>query len=495
MDTFTPAPLVQAAAPTASTTFASSDAGTAGGRVDRSSRGSFAAELRNQRPDAPNQPTAPPQATQSGSSPDATSQAADRESHAADDDNHKPASKAGGKNPGKNTGKAKVAAGADSPADGKALPLWLANPLPVPVTTASVAAAPVAPAAAQLAAATAAGNSQAAADAVTVAAKAPAVDPAASAVAASSFADVKARAEHDHASGAHLPNPAAAAAGAAQLQKLEGRLGSTLGSTAAAPTAPVLAAPPVPAAPVAASAAPAPAASTIATTQSSKADRSPAAVRERSEPTENLAADPKAAAPAVEGDLRRAIDAIATAAAKTDAASATTASKANADAAAMLAQGAQPTEKSTAPVVTQVNTPVGAPDWGQELHDRVAVLVDQNMTNAQIKLSPAHLGPIEIRIALSDGQANISFTTHSHVTREALEAAAPRLREVMASQGYSSVNVDVSQQQFRDRSPQPGGYQPEWSASSLEVTAPTAASGRLSPRLTPAAALRLDAYA
>jgi flagellar hook-length control protein FliK len=491
MDTFTPAPLVQAAAPTASTTFASADAGAAGGRVDRSSRGSFAAELKNQQPDAPNQPAAPPQATQSASSPDASSQAADRDSDAAEDEDHKPASQAGGKSSGKNTGKAKVAAGADSPADGKALPPWLANPLPLPVVTASVAA----PAAAQLAAATAAGNSQSAADAASVAAKAPAVDPATSAVAASSFADVKARTEHDHGPGAHLPNPAAAVAGAGQLQKLDGRLGTTLGSTAAAPTAPALASPPVPAAPVSASAAPAPTASTIATTQSSKADRSPAAVRERNAPPESLAADPKAAAPAVEGDLRRAIDAIATAAAKTDAASATTASKANADAAALLVQGATPTEKSTAPVVTQVNTPVGAPDWGQELRDRVAVLVDQNMTNAQIKLSPAHLGPIEIRIALSDGQANISFTTHSHVTREALEAAAPRLREVMASQGYSSVNVDVSQQQFRDRSPQPGGYQPEWSASSLEVTAPAAASGRLSPRLTPAAVLRLDAYA
>jgi flagellar hook-length control protein FliK len=111
-------------------------------------------------------------------------------------------------------------------------------------------------------------------------------------------------------------------------------------------------------------------------------------------------------------------------------------------------------DRAAAPTVSQVATPVGAPDWAHELSDRVNVLVNQNLTHAQIKLSPADLGPIEVRISLSDGQANVSFTTHSHVTSEALQAAAPKLRESLGSQGYTSVNVDVSQQQFRERTPQ-----------------------------------------
>jgi len=112
---------------------------------------------------------------------------------------------------------------------------------------------------------------------------------------------------------------------------------------------------------------------------------------------------------------------------------------------------AAPATASSSPAVAQVATPVGSPDWPAQLGDRVAVLVNQNLTNAQIKLSPPHLGPLEIRIALSDGQANIAFTTHSQVTREALEAAAPKLRELLSGQGFATVNVDVSQQQFRDR--------------------------------------------
>jgi flagellar hook-length control protein FliK len=150
-------------------------------------------------------------------------------------------------------------------------------------------------------------------------------------------------------------------------------------------------------------------------------------------------------------------------------------------------------DRIAAPALAQVSTPVGAPDWAHELTDRVNVLVNQNLTHAQIKLSPADLGPIEVRIALTDGQASVSFTTHSHLTSEALQAAAPRLREALGSQGYSSVNVDVSQQQFRERAPQQTRYEPEAafgvSASAAATLAPARVAG------TSSTALRLDAYA
>ena len=148
----------------------------------------------------------------------------------------------------------------------------------------------------------------------------------------------------------------------------------------------------------------------------------------------------------------------------------------------------------SSPVIAQVATPVGSPDWPQQLGDRVAVLLNQNLTNAQIKLSPAHLGPLEIRIAVSDGQANIAFTSHSQVTREALEAAAPKLREMLSGQGFAHVNVDVSQQQFRDRTPQTAHYEPE-SSFAPGATAAARDSGRPTTARPVASSLRLDAYA
>ena len=146
------------------------------------------------------------------------------------------------------------------------------------------------------------------------------------------------------------------------------------------------------------------------------------------------------------------------------------------------------------PAVAQVAAPVGSPDWAQQLGDRVAVLVNQNLTNAQIKLSPTHLGPLEIRISLSDGQASVAFTTHSQVTREALEAAAPRLHEALSAQGFGSVNVDVSQQQFRERTPQTAQYDNEFSVASSAAAMPVATS--VTGAVARAASLlRLDAYA
>jgi flagellar hook-length control protein FliK len=107
------------------------------------------------------------------------------------------------------------------------------------------------------------------------------------------------------------------------------------------------------------------------------------------------------------------------------------------------------------------------------------------MTNASIKLSPPDLGPLEIRIALSAGQANIAFTTHSQVTREALEAAAPQLRSALGAQGFASVNVDVSQQPFRERNPQSTPYEAEFSFAASAAPTPAAVGGKP----------RLDAYA
>ena len=151
-----------------------------------------------------------------------------------------------------------------------------------------------------------------------------------------------------------------------------------------------------------------------------------------------------------------------------------------------------PPSLPASPVLAQVAAPVGSPDWPQQLGDRVAVLVSQNLTNAQIKLSPAHLGPLEIRIAVSDGQANIAFTSHSQVTREALEAAAPKLREMLSGQGFAHVNVDVSQQQFRERAPQSARYEPEFSFAAGPATASSALPTTTRALTSP---LRLDAYA
>ncbi|MFZ0468799.1 MAG: flagellar hook-length control protein FliK [Thiogranum sp.] len=91
-----------------------------------------------------------------------------------------------------------------------------------------------------------------------------------------------------------------------------------------------------------------------------------------------------------------------------------------------------------------LNTPFGQPDWDQALGERIQWLASQKVQGAQVKLNPANLGPMEVRIQMQNDQASIQFTSHHAVVREALEAALPRLRDMFEASGVQLVNVDVS---------------------------------------------------
>ena len=121
------------------------------------------------------------------------------------------------------------------------------------------------------------------------------------------------------------------------------------------------------------------------------------------------------------------------------------------DADALRAHGAN-TQRTDAPAQTlRLDVPMRSPEWGQALGERITWLVDQNLSAAQIKLNPPQLGPIEVHIALSGDSTRVSVTAHNMITRDALEAAAPRLREALEAHGLGNVSVDISQHSFTDR--------------------------------------------
>lgn len=91
-----------------------------------------------------------------------------------------------------------------------------------------------------------------------------------------------------------------------------------------------------------------------------------------------------------------------------------------------------------------VGTPVAQAGWDDALGERIQWLANQKVQGAQVKLNPANLGPMEVRIQMHNDQASIQFTAHHAVVREALEAALPRLRDMFESSGVQLVNVDVS---------------------------------------------------
>jgi hypothetical protein len=109
------------------------------------------------------------------------------------------------------------------------------------------------------------------------------------------------------------------------------------------------------------------------------------------------------------------------------------------------------TARPGGPVSTAVAVPFGERGWERAFGERVVWLVGQQLQAAEVRLNPPHLGPVEVRLSLTGQEANLSFTVAHGATRDAIEQAIPRLRELFADQQLQIVNVDVGQ---RDASSQ-----------------------------------------
>ncbi|QSA95504.1 flagellar hook-length control protein FliK [Methylococcus sp. EFPC2] len=90
--------------------------------------------------------------------------------------------------------------------------------------------------------------------------------------------------------------------------------------------------------------------------------------------------------------------------------------------------------------------PMAHPSWSEDLGDRVLWMVGQGRQSAELKLNPAHLGPLEVRIELNqDQQTSVQFLTHQSAVRDAVESALPKLREMLGAQQLDVRDVGVSQ--------------------------------------------------
>jgi flagellar hook-length control protein FliK len=81
-------------------------------------------------------------------------------------------------------------------------------------------------------------------------------------------------------------------------------------------------------------------------------------------------------------------------------------------------------------------------------------MIQQGNHSASLKLSPEHLGPMEVRISVQNDQASVWFGAAHADTRAAIEHALPRLRELFASQGLSLADAGVFREPPREQSRQ-----------------------------------------
>ncbi|WP_429085315.1 flagellar hook-length control protein FliK [Aeromonas veronii] len=82
-----------------------------------------------------------------------------------------------------------------------------------------------------------------------------------------------------------------------------------------------------------------------------------------------------------------------------------------------------------------------------ELHQKVNVMLAEKLQQAEIQLDPIGLGKMKIQIQMgADSQANVHFVVQHGQTREMLEQAMPRLRDMLAGLGIQLGQTQVQQQ-------------------------------------------------
>jgi len=91
-----------------------------------------------------------------------------------------------------------------------------------------------------------------------------------------------------------------------------------------------------------------------------------------------------------------------------------------------------------------VTTHVRDPRWADDLGNRLASMVRTGESSASLQLTPVDLGPLEVNVSVRDNQATVHFGAANAETRALLEASIPRLREMLAAQGFALMDSSVS---------------------------------------------------
>ena len=94
---------------------------------------------------------------------------------------------------------------------------------------------------------------------------------------------------------------------------------------------------------------------------------------------------------------------------------------------------------------------LGAAGWDNALGQKVLWMVSNQQQVAELSLNPPDLGPLQVVLSISDDQVSAMFISQQADVRQALEAALPRLKEMMADSGINLSNTTVSADSARQQ--------------------------------------------
>jgi flagellar hook-length control protein FliK len=101
--------------------------------------------------------------------------------------------------------------------------------------------------------------------------------------------------------------------------------------------------------------------------------------------------------------------------------------------------------------VSELKSPVGSAAWNDELGSQLTWMTQNGLETGSLRVSPEHLGPVEVKISVQNGAASVWFGAAHPDTRAALEQALPQLRAMFASQGMTLTDSGVSRESPRNQ--------------------------------------------
>jgi len=112
--------------------------------------------------------------------------------------------------------------------------------------------------------------------------------------------------------------------------------------------------------------------------------------------------------------------------------------------AALLLQGAAATSR---PPVETIQTPVTqTAQWTAETAERIVWHAGRAHEKVELQLTPPHLGKVEVTLQLANDQLTAQFVAASQATRDVLDQAMPRLRELLQQAGIELGQTFVGNQ-------------------------------------------------
>ncbi|WP_343652206.1 flagellar hook-length control protein FliK [Herbaspirillum sp.] len=92
----------------------------------------------------------------------------------------------------------------------------------------------------------------------------------------------------------------------------------------------------------------------------------------------------------------------------------------------------------------KVQPNVGSAGWDQAVGSKITWMVSAGMQSASLSLNPPDLGPMQVVLNVHNQQADATFITAQPEVKQALEAAMPKLREMMDQAGIQLGQATVN---------------------------------------------------